>query len=158
MHPKNIGRLALPLFTLALASCAQPTSPQSVAATGDYVSADYNQRDAGYDWLAVSLSSTQQGQLLVSVRARNDRKQPSCTFDGYAQQTGPQTYALSVQGQTITLTVTPTQLSIKANHAKGDSALAYYCSGGATLAGTYHKLAAPLDRHQLDPRPFTPGA
>lgn len=159
LHARKALTLTLPLFAFALAGCAQPTSPRPASAhSGDYVSADYANRAAGYDWLAVSLSETQADQIAVSVRARSDRKKPTCTFDGYAQKTGAHTYAFTVQGQPITLTLTPERLSIAADRPEGAAALAYFCSGGATLAGSYDKVSGQLDRRQLDPRPFTPGA
>ncbi|MBP6863323.1 MAG: hypothetical protein KBC57_13330 [Neisseriaceae bacterium] len=162
MLTKKTTWLTLPLLSLALYGCAQPSAP-TVAATpiepailGDYVSDGYAERAAGYDWVAVSLKEGKDQQIKVSVRSRNDRKKPTCTFDGYAKKTGAQTYTTTANGQPVTLTVTPTQLTIAADTTEGAGALAYFCSGGATLAGSYDKLPGSVDPSQLDPSLFNP--
>lgn len=149
---KHINWLSMPLLALTITACSQTTPPTTTATNntvGDYVNAGYADREKGHDWVSVSLSESQPDQIAISVRARGDLKKPTCTFDGYAQKTSPNTYHMTVNKQPITLTLTPTQLRITPQSREGESVLAYFCSGGATFAGSYDKLNGPLDRSQI---------
>lgn len=148
--------LTLPLLSLLLYGCAQPSSSVTIEPVliGEYVSADYANRSDGYDWMAVRMVKIEEKKIAVSVRSRHDIKKPTCTFDAYAQKTDAQTYTAMANGQPVTLTTTPQALTISSPQPEGVSPLAYFCSGGASLEGRYEKLQGTLDQRQLDPGPF----
>lgn len=119
---------------------------------GDYASDEYAKRAEGYDWVGVRISELESGELKVLVRSRADIKKPTCTFDGTAQKVGDNVYQVDLDGTLMKLTFTEKDLTISAESPEGVSAdedtlraaLSYYCSGGATLKGTYQKQSEPI--------------
>ena len=123
------------------------------AKTTHYVSDSYAKRQQGYDWVAVSTTPQADGSLKISVRSRADRKKPTCTLDTIAYPQGKSVYTATEMGNKINFQIknkTLTILSDDNNH------LMYFCSGGASLAGTYGKLSASkLDSKQVDKTLFS---
>ena len=125
------------------------------ALVGDYVSADYEKRNEGYDWVAVSVSQVSDSTLHVSVRSRADKKKPTCTFDADAVKSTENIYKATVEGKNILFTFKDNSIAISTEKQEDSSILNYYCSGGGSLAGDYKKINEPLDEKQIDPRTFT---
>jgi len=119
--------------------------------TGNYVTPDYSKRNEGYDWVAVKVNELTDSILQVSVRSRTDKKKPTCTFDAKAFKTqSDNIYSASVEGFNVYFVFGADSLVITGETDWDTEMLSYFCSGGASLAGTYHKLAEPLDSVQID--------
>lgn len=127
---------------IAIQIPAQTLTPPLQVVVGDYVSAGYAQRKAGYDWTRVTIRAAGHEKIDIRVRSRSDIKTPTCTFDGTATLMG-QDVAHGIIFKT-TANDSATFLQFKADTLTIDSedkyALAYFCSGGATLAGEYQKI------------------
>ncbi|WP_340113043.1 MliC family protein [Maribellus mangrovi] len=120
--------------------------------TGNYVNADYFQRDKGYDWVGVKVSRTVDDQLLVQVRSRADRKKPTCTWDASIYRESENMYYTMEDGSKVFFAFNNDTLSIA---AENENVLYFYCSGGATVAGNYIKIDEPLDPEQVDSTIFS---
>ncbi|WP_439181728.1 PliI family lysozyme inhibitor of I-type lysozyme [Carboxylicivirga taeanensis] len=125
------------------------------AVAGNYVDAGYAQRHEGYDWVAVQIKARGDDAIWVSVRSRADKKKPTCTFDSQAYKENDSTYTSVYDGKTIVYTFTPQSVNISTRPQEDASILSFFCSGGATLAGTYQKLSEPLDVEQMDKTVFS---
>lgn len=118
---------------------------------GNYVDSDYKLRNEGYDWVAVKVNELTDSILQVSVRSRADKKKPTCTFDARAFRTqSDNIYSASVEGYNVYFVFEADSLVITGETDRDTEMLSYFCSGGASLAGAYHKLAEPLDETQID--------
>lgn len=122
---------------------------------GNYVSEDYSKRSEGYDWVAVSVTEAENNQLHISVRSRADKKKPTCTFDAIAYKVDDKTYQTQIDGKSMLFKFTNSQVSITTNKEEDEGLLYFYCSGGASIAGTYLKLNEPLDERQIDKTKFS---
>lgn len=116
---------------------------------GDYATIDYGRRSEGYDWVGLSIEKVSDQEAYVSLRSRSDKKRPTCTFDGVGQLLEPNVLAIEVNEQALLLTRRDNTLTISAQDEADENLLFFYCSGGASLAGPYQKLDAPLDTAQL---------
>ena len=121
---------------------------------GNYVSEDYSKRSEGYDWVAVSVTETKSNQLKISVRSRADKKNPTCTFDAVAKKIDDTIYQTQIDGKSILFKFTNAQISITSEKVEDEGLLYFYCSGGASIAGTYHKINEEIDQNQIDKRKF----
>ena len=115
--------------------------------SGDYASADYDKRAQGYDWVGVMVRAESDQQIDIKVRSRSDIKKQTCQFDGKAILMGQDAaHGTIFQAQANDSTVF---FQFKDNMLTIDSpdtyALNYFCSGGASLAGEYQKLAEDLE-------------
>jgi hypothetical protein len=118
---------------------------------GNYVTSDYQQRGEGYDWVAVKVNELTDSILQISVRSRADIKKPTCTFDANAYKTQvTNTFKASVEGYNIFFVFDADSLLISGETEQDNQMLGYFCSGGASLAGVYHKIDEPLDTVQID--------
>jgi hypothetical protein len=118
---------------------------------GNYVTSDYQKRNEGYDWVAVKVNELTDSILQVSVRSRADKKKPTCTFDAKAFKTeSANIYSASVEGFNVYFVFEADSLVITGETDRDSEMLSYFCSGGASLAGVYHKLTEPLDSGQID--------
>jgi hypothetical protein len=118
---------------------------------GNYVSESYQNRKEGYDWVAVKVNQLTDSILQVSVRSRADIKKPTCTFDAKAFKTPvTNTFKANVEGYNIFFIFNADSLIISGETDEENLMLGYFCSGGATLAGIYHRLSEPLDTAQID--------
>ena len=132
-----------------------PDTTEMINVSGNYVSEDYTKRDEGYDWVSVSVSEMENSQLNISIRSRADKKEPTCTFDVVAQKVDNKTYQAQIKGKTILFEFTDAQISIAIQNEEDESVLYFYCSGGASIGGTYLKINEPLDQSQIDKTKFS---
>jgi hypothetical protein len=155
------------MMSIAFSSCIQKKQPSSAAEdnigqtttetkeiSGNYADAGYALRSQGYDWVGVSFRTTESGQAMVKVRSRADKKRPACTFDAVVYQREDNSYYTSDEGKTIVFTFSGDTLRIAAEGPDAANSLYYYCSGGATLAGTYTRVDGALDESQVDKTGF----
>ncbi len=124
--------------------------------TGNYVTSDYQKRNEGYDWVAVSAVNLTDSTMSISIRSRIDKKKPSCTYDAVATKISESVYKSIEDGKGILYIFNNNTLVISAeNKNPKEVILSYPCSGGASLANTYLKINEPLDKTQIDPSIFT---
>jgi hypothetical protein len=45
------------------------------------VTAEYDQRAEGFDWVGITIKSEQASSITIQVRSRADKKKPTCTLD-----------------------------------------------------------------------------
>ncbi|HYQ55986.1 MAG TPA: PliI family lysozyme inhibitor of I-type lysozyme [Draconibacterium sp.] len=121
---------------------------------GNYVSDDYSKRSEGYDWVAISVSETKNSHLNISIRSRADKKKPTCTFDAVAKKVDDKVYQTQIDGKTILFQFTNAQLNITTEKEEDEGLLYFYCSGGASIGGTYLKINELLDQSQIDKTKF----
>lgn len=121
---------------------------------GSYVDNSYAQRAEGYDWVGVSIRPAAQEAIRVSVRSRADKKKPTCTLDTKAYKEGEGQYIAVHEGARIRFVFAGDSLVIAAEDPASAGVLNFFCSGGATVGGTYHKLDGELDAAQVDPTSF----
>ncbi len=115
--------------------------------SGDYASEGYDKRVQGYDWVGVMVRAESNQQIDIKIRSRSDIKKQTCQFDGKAILMGQDAAQGTIfQAQANDSTVF---FQFKDNMLTIDSpdmyALNYFCSGGASLAGEYQKLAEELE-------------
>lgn len=122
---------------------------------GNYVDAGYSQKDQGYDWVAVMVKPRTDQSIFISVRSRADQKKPTCTFDAIAYLQSENTYEVSNDGKRIIFAFDEDQIQIFTENPADQDALYFFCSGGATLEGTYSKISEALDADQIDPTLFS---
>jgi hypothetical protein len=122
---------------------------------GDFVSDGYDQRNEGYDWVSVSIHVQSDSVAEIQVRSRSDKKKPTCSYEGRGILIDAQTLKAVLQDEKhMLLSVDGDQLTIQPETSDDKNMLYYYCSGGATLAGTYEKISGPLDESQFVDPPF----
>lgn len=130
-------------------------STEELNLIGDYVTEDYLKRSEGYDWVAVSVTERANNQLKISVRSRADKKEPTCIFDTVATKVDDKVYHTQIDGKTILFEFTNTQIRITSEKPEDENLLYFYCSGGASIAGSYFKINEPLDQSQIDKTKFS---
>ena len=118
--------------------------------TGNYVSDSYNKRAKGYDWVGVTVNSLDNKTARITVRSRADIKKPTCSFDGEAKVIGRDSLETFYEGKSILFLFKNNKLTIKGRNEEAENILPFFCSGGATMAGTYVKIKGSLDRKQID--------
>jgi len=132
----------------------ETTPKEAPVITGNYVSDAYSKKDEGYDWVSVAVSQVGDQQVKISVRSRADIKKPTCTLDAVAQKMDSTTYSTTIDGQVVLFNFENDQVKIQAKNPDEGGLLYFYCSGGATIAGTYTKLKGALDQNQIDKTSF----
>lgn len=128
---------------------------ENVDLSGSYVSDGYVDRNDGGDWVAVMVSQIDQDELKLSVRSRADKKKPTCSFDAILQKVDGHTYKTLIHNTVVLFQFAKDQITIGAKNKNDQNVLYFYCSGGATLAGTYSKVQGPIDQQQIDKTQFT---
>lgn len=123
--------------------------------SGNYVSPDYFQRSEGYDWVAVRVKTQADNQMLFQVRSRSDKKKPTCTLDAKAFREDSNHYYSIIDGKKVFFTFIDDSLQIAPDNPEDENVLFFYCSGGATVAGTYVFIEEELDPDQVDPTAFS---
>lgn len=113
--------------------------------SGNYVTADYEKRNKGYDWVGVNIEQIDKLTIQIRVRSRSDQKKPTCTLDAVAKKVMEGTYKAQLTGGVVLFEFANERLTIKPQREKDIPALQFYCSGGASLADVYVKTNAPLD-------------
>jgi len=121
---------------------------------GNYVSEEYSKRSEGYDWIAIMISEKENNLLKISIRSRADKKRPTCTFDAVAKKINDKTYQSQINGKSILFTFTDTQISVTTENEEDQGLLYFYCSGGASISGSYQKINEPIDQNQIDQTKF----
>lgn len=162
---KHIKIFLIVLSLFALSGCEYKAKKKEIPSndktfealniTGNYVTESYSKRNEGYDWVAVSVHQAKDEQLKVSIRSRADKKQPTCTFDAVAQKINEKTYKTQIEGKTVLFDFSSEQLNISAENEEDEGLLYFYCSGGASIKGTYLKLNEGLDQSQIDQTEYT---
>jgi hypothetical protein len=122
---------------------------------GIYVNDDYAKRGEGYDWVAIIIEQIDAQSAYVQARARGDRKRPTCGFDGAAVLTAEEVLEASYDGSSFLLTVNGDTLVVAPKTPDDENILYYFCSGGASLAGTYTRIHEALEASQLPPDAFS---
>ncbi len=117
---------------------------------GNYVDDGYSQREEGYDWVSVAVTNAGEDEIYIKVRSRADQKKPTCTFDARAQKVDDNTYSSIIDGKTILYTFEDDVLKIVPENPEFKDVLAFYCSGGGNVAGSYSKIEGKLDTNQID--------
>lgn len=128
----------------------QETVATMTDVTGNYVSSEYEKRNEGYDWVSVAVKPAINNQLKIVVRSRADKKKPTCTFDALAKKANDSTYKADINGKTVVFSFKNKQISIATANKEDSGLLNFYCSGGGSLAGSYHKIDGDLDQTQID--------
>ena len=117
---------------------------------GTYVSDGYEQRSVGYDWVAVSIQILDDTTAHVAVRSRVDLKKATCTFDSDALWAEEGKLVIPFEDKQFILTLAADTLQIRGADEKSSNLLYYFCSGGATLEGSYIRLEGPVEEQQLN--------
>jgi hypothetical protein len=118
--------------------------------TGSYVTAEYAERKKGYDWVSVNIEAIGVDKIGIKIRSRADIKKPTCTLDAEADKVGAGIFQAKLPNGTILFKFNAKGLAISPKSENDVAALYFYCSGGATLAGDYHKTEEKLDTAQLN--------
>lgn len=121
--------------------------------TGNYVSESYSKRDEGYDWVSVSVAALNNDQLRIAIRSRADKKNPTCTFDAIANKVDTQNYQAQINDNVVSFKFSNNSVHIFMEKEE-EGLLYFYCSGGASIGGTYSKINEKLDQHQIDKTQF----
>lgn len=121
---------------------------------GNYVSEGYAERNSGSDWVSVNVYAVEDSLYHISIRSRADLKKPTCTFDADARILNDSTLSVEDEGRNIRFFFSAEKLHIEPASGTDPSALLYYCSGGAGLAGAYRRISEAPDPKQIDPREF----
>ncbi|GAA5096539.1 hypothetical protein [Wohlfahrtiimonas larvae] len=123
-----------PVLIIAIVSACttHPTAPRAITT---YANADLEKRTKQYDWVAVQITpQPSANHLAIKVYSRNDVKiRQTCRYEGTATWNGKGQY---ITQENIEFSFKDTSLII----AGAEAPLFYYCSGGASLAGTYEQI------------------
>lgn len=122
-------------------------TPAVQAVIGDYADEGYEQRAQGYDWVGAIIRADGNDKISIKVRARSDIKKPTCQFDGQATLMGQDDahgiiFQSKVNDSMAFFQFKDDKLTID---SQDKYALNYFCSGGASLVGSYQKLAGNLE-------------
>ena len=126
----------------------------TINVVGNYVSSEYEKRNIGWDWVAVSVTQITDSTIHISVRSRADKKKPTCTFDTDAIRRNNTTFKSEIDSKNILFTFKDNIISITTEKEADQGILYYYCSGGGSLKCDYKKIEGSLDKEQIDPTIF----
>ncbi|WP_215225636.1 hypothetical protein [Echinicola shivajiensis] len=168
----RFSAIPLFLFSILLFSCQENSKNEEVvekenpsggveivdspspAMKGNYVDDGYSKRGDGHDWVAVQITPLDKFYMRVSIRSRSDKKKPSCTYDTNALIVDENTLKTYENGKTVLFRIQDDSLVISTENKEDEGALYFFCSGGASIAGTYSKLDDELDKSQMDSRDY----
>lgn len=122
---------------------------------GTYVSGSYDKRSEGYDWVAVIVTKWGDSTLFIKVRSRTDQKKATCTYTAKAKMKSDNSFTGLYDGSGVKFSFANDSLVVSPETPGDESRPAYFCSGGGTLAGSYTKLASPLDISQMKPMSYS---
>lgn len=128
---------------------------EETTVVGNYVSDGYSNRNQGYDWISVIVTSSTDDKLNIKVRSRADKKKPTCTFDAVAQKIDEDNYQTQINDKVILFQFSSNSVSITTKNEEDRGLLNFYCSGGASLEGSYKRLDGALDKKQIDPTQYS---
>lgn len=152
--------LMLVVCILSCKSKPADTSDETLADTGVdrfigyYADNGYANRNEGADWVGLIIRKGDDSAYHISVRSRADRKKTTCTFDAEAGTLTQNTLRAIVNGIGILFIVNDSSIQVQPERAEEADRLNYFCSGGATIIGTYLKQKDNLDPTQVDHRIF----
>ena len=106
---------------------------------GKYVSEDYFRRSDGYDWISILITKKDDNAVYISIKSRSDKKTPTCTFDGEGIMVGSNTLKSIFNEKVILFDLEDGILKVFMEKEKDGDLLYFFCSGGATLEGSYKK-------------------
>ena len=86
------------------------------------------------------LTDTGDNAVDISVRSRDDKKKPTCSYEGTAKKIATDVYESIYNDKTILFTFTDSTVVISAKNKEDENILYFFCSGGASLKCTYFKL------------------
>jgi hypothetical protein len=135
MKTKQI--LILVIVSLSFLSCNKNTNSDI---SGSYVSDSYFQKDEGYDWVKVDISSSEKNGIVVAIRSRTDKKKPTCTFDGTLEYWKENLFICKTEQGNMLFQFDDSNLNIKEENPDEIAVLYYNCSGGGSLKGLYTKI------------------
>jgi hypothetical protein len=135
MKTKQI--LILVIVSLSFLSCNKNTNSEI---SGSYVSDSYFQKDEGYDWVKVDISSSEKNGIVVAIRSRTDKKNPTCTFDGTLEYIKEDLFLCETEQGNMLFQFSDSNLDIKEENPDEIAVLYYNCSGGGSLKGLYTKI------------------
>jgi len=119
---------------------------------GKYASSDYEKRAEGYDWVTVDILADKSAEgstndnaekIMINVQSRSDIKKPTCTYQGTASFVGQDAVHGAIFQHTLedkSLVFYQIKEGVLTIDSTDKTALNYYCSGVATLAGDYRKV------------------
>ena len=141
----------------APAPAAEPDAPAfSVDAfLGDYATDDYARRGEGYDWVGVTIEKMSDQTAYIKVRARGDKKRPTCSFDGVGTVKSAAVLETAFDGHPLLFTLEGDSLKASVTSEDDQFVLSYFCSGGATLEGPYTRLPEALEASAMAPEAFS---
>ena len=122
---------------------------------GDYATDDYARRCEGYDWVSVTVEKMHDQAAYIKVRARGDKKRPTCSFDGVGMVKSATVLEAEFGGRPLLFTVEGDVLTVSVTVEEDKGILHYFCSGGATLEGPYTRLKEALDTSAIAPEAFS---
>ncbi len=129
------------IFCILLLGCKHKNDINNPIITGKYVTENYKEKDKGYDWILIDIKNTDiKDEINIAISSRDDKKKPTCTFDGKAKKISDNTYESEFSDKKILFSFTDSTLVISAPNKDDENILYYFCSGGASLRGTYYKL------------------
>lgn len=143
------------LFVLLFINCdykqvKRKEHTSQIKITGNFVTSDYEKRNEGYDWVGVNIFEVSDSIINVKIRSRADRKKPTCTLDTKAFKISEGIFHSIIDNSTIVFSFKNDTLSIKTLKKENANTLYFFCSGGASLEGVYHRISEELDRSQID--------
>ncbi|SFC27010.1 hypothetical protein SAMN04487907_103163 [Zunongwangia mangrovi] len=125
---------------------------KNIIPDGTYVADRYEDRNDGYDWVGVEITSITDTIIKVSIRSRADLKRPTCTLHCLAIKIDDSIYQSIKTTLPVQFKFNKSTLSI---FSKSPQDLAYFCSGGASIEGSYRMIERNLDAAQVDPRVYS---
>ena len=128
----------------------EPIKQELPEVAGNYVSDYYQNRNEGYDWIAISVKNIGENTIGISVRSRADKKKPTCTLDTKANKVNDSLFTSAVNGLTVMFTFHKDTLNISTERPEQADGLQYYCSGGGNFIGNYARIDGDLDQTQID--------
>lgn len=159
MKRKSLLMVGIMILTIC-SSCINAANKKSnskaasiKALVGNYVTPEYFKRNKGYDWVAVTITATNDSTAHIRIRSRVDIKKATCTFDRDARLVGNRLIS-EYEGVNIVYAVSKKGLTIQTEKDEDNTKLNFFCSGGGSIAGNYTKLTAALDKKQLDKRDY----
>lgn len=151
-----VGMIILTICTNNISAANKKTVTKATsikALVGNYVTPEYFKRNKGYDWVAVTITATNDSTAHIRIRSRVDLKKATCTFDRDARLVGNRLIS-EYDGANIVYSVSKKGLTISTENKEDILKLNFFCSGGGTIAGNYTKLTTALDKKQLDKRDY----
>lgn len=118
---------------------------------GTFVSEGYEKKDGGADWVSVTITRIRENLFHAEVRSRSDIKKPTCTFTADVHFNKKGELVTSEYNPDLGFRISGDSLSI---YSPAGKELNYFCSGGATLAGSYKRISGRPDQKQVDHTQF----